>query len=218
MKKSSNQTPTPNWRSTGPCHAGGQFGSPARIPACLSSAIPWLTVRFETSAALAKATYALLAAFPIHEIQPVKSRVVQASLTSFALGLTVLVGATGCKSVKPADPTVKAIKVTERHKMIVGASSIQLPAGIYHPEFTTGQGVYYRAPNPLVTTGLGSDTVEGGGVYLPNSSDPDNRQGAWLDREERLFGFGVQTPTKVFRFREQIPFETLTESTAGSSK
>jgi hypothetical protein len=43
-----------------------------------------------------------------------------------------------------------------------------------------------------------------------------NRQGAWLDREERLLGFGLQTPTKVFRFKEQIPFETLTESTSGS--
>lgn len=152
------------------------------------------------------------------KFNPVESRVVPASLTSFAVGLAVLVGSTGCKSVKPPDPTVKAIKVTERREVIAGASSIQLPSGVYHPEFTTKKGIYYRAPNPLVTTGLGSDTVEGGGIYLPNSSDPDNRQGAWLDREERLFGFGVQTPTKVFRFGERISFETLTESTAGSLK
>jgi hypothetical protein len=140
------------------------------------------------------------------------------AIKSRVLGVALLVGATGCESVKPADPTVNAIKVMESHTMIAGAGSIQLPVGIYRPEFTTRQGVYYRAPNPLVTTGLGSDTVEGGGVYLPNSSDPDNRQGAWLDREERLFGFGVQTPTKVFRFRENIHFETLSESTAGSLK
>ena len=148
----------------------------------------------------------------------IHSRAVRASLTSLALSLGFLLGATGCKSVKPADPSVKAIKLTEQHKVLIGANSILLPAGIYRPDFTSRQGVYYRAPSPLVTTGLGSDTIEGGGVYLPNPSDRDHRLGAWLDREERLFGIGVETPTKVYRFQEQIPFETVTQSTAGVAR
>ena len=126
---------------------------------------------------------------------------------SIALGATVLLGTAGCESVRPADPSLNAIRLTEQHKAFAGAASIQFPAGVYHPDFTTRQGIYYRAPSPLVTTRLGSDTIEGGGVYFPNSSDRDQRQGAWLDREERMFGIGLQTPAKVYRLEKPVPFE-----------
>src|SRR5262245_17263467 len=104
-------------------------------------------------------------------------------LTALVLGLTVLVGVAGCTSVEPPVPsveTIQAIEVREPHKVVAGNNNIQLPAGIYQPDFSTKQGVYYRAPNHLLTSGIGLDTVERGGIYLPNASDPDQRQAVWL--------------------------------------
>src|ERR1041385_3929031 len=94
-------------------------------------------------------------------------------LNSAALGLTVLVGLTGCAG-EPAVTNVEAIQaidVKKPHKVVAGDNSIQLPAGIYQPDFNTKLGVYYRAPNHLLTSGIGLETVERGGIYLPNASD-----------------------------------------------
>jgi hypothetical protein len=144
------------------------------------------------------------------------------SLIYLAPGLTVLVDVAGCASVEPVAPSVQsiqAIKVKDPHQVVAGNNNIRLPAGIYQPDFSTKQGVYYRAPSNLLTSGIGLDTVEPGGIYLPNASDPDQRQAVWLDREEgHIFGLGSQPTKKVLRFKEQIAFERVSKSTADVAK
>jgi hypothetical protein len=143
-------------------------------------------------------------------------------LTSFAVGLTVLVGVVGCASVEPVAPSVQsiqAIEVKEPHQVVAGNNNIRVPGGIYQPDFSTKLGVYYRAPGNLLTSGIGLDTVERGGIYLPNASDPDQRQAVWLDREEsHPFGLGSQPTKKVLRFKEQIAFQRVSKSTAEVGK
>ena len=134
--------------------------------------------------------------------------------TCFSLSMVIA----GCKSVEPASPNLKAIEIKEQHKVVSGVNAIVLPAGIYKPDFTTKRGVYYRARNPLRTSGIGLDTTERGGLYLPNSSDSDHRQGVWIDRYERSTSFAVQSPTQVLRFEEKIPFDVITKSPAGAPK
>jgi hypothetical protein len=142
-------------------------------------------------------------------------------LTSLALGLTVWIGVAGCASepVAPSVQTIQPIEVKEPHQVVAGNDNIRLPAGIYQPDFSTKQGIYYRAPSNLLTSGIGLDTVEHGGIYLPNESDPDRRQAVWFDREEsHLFGLGSQPTKKVLRYKEQIAFERVSKSTADAAK
>lgn len=138
--------------------------------------------------------------------------------TGFWTSFSLLIVIAGCKSVEPASPSLKAIEIKEQHKVVAGVNAIVLPAGIYQPDFTNKHGVYYRARNPLRTSGIGLDTTERGGLYLPNSSDSDHRQGVWIDRYERSTSFAVQSPTQVLRFEEQIPFEAVSQSAGGAAK
>ncbi len=149
--------------------------------------------------------------------RPANSR--QRSIAFWAFfSLLIAIALIGCKSVSPVDPSVKAIQINEPHKVVAGVNAIVLPPGIYRPDFTTKHGVYYRAPSPLTTSGVGLDTAERGGLYLPNSSDSDHRQGVWIDRYERSTSFAVQSPKQVLRFEEHIPFEAVSQSTSGVAK
>ena len=138
--------------------------------------------------------------------------------TGFWTSFSFLIVIAGCKSVQPASPSLKAIEIKKEHKVAAGVNTILLPAGIYQPDFTTKHGVYYRARNPLRTSGIGLDTTERGGLYLPNSSDSDHRQGVWIDRHEISTSFAVQSPEQVLRFEERIPFDVVTKSPAGAAK
>jgi hypothetical protein len=117
----------------------------------------------------------------------------------------------GCKSVQLADSSIKPIVLKETYQRVSkGLNTIQFPAGIYQPDFTTKDGVYYRATTHLATSSLGIHTLMRGGLYIPNSSDSDQRQGAWFDQQEGsggLLTFGMTSPKRTFRFKEPIPFE-----------
>lgn len=113
------------------------------------------------------------------------------------IGLSFLCG---CKSVKLADSSIKPIVLKEQYQRVSkGLNTIHIPAGIYQPDFTTKDGVYYRAPTHLTSHSLGVDIIMNGGLYIPNLSDSDQRQGTWFDQWPH---------TRVFRFKEPIPFET----------
>ena len=140
------------------------------------------------------------------------------SRTGFWTSFSLLIVIAGCKSVEPASPSLKAIEIKQQHRVDAGVNAIVLPAGLYQPDFTTKHGVYYRARNPLRTSGIGLDTTERGGLYLPNSSDSDHRQGVWIDRHEISTSFAVQSPEQVLRFEQQIPFDVVTNSPAGAAK
>jgi hypothetical protein len=143
------------------------------------------------------------------------SAISRASLWS---SFSLLIVIAGCKSVEPASPSLKAIEIKQQHRVDAGVNAIVLPAGLYQPDFTTKHGVYYRARNPLRTSGIGLDTTERGGLYLPNSSDSDHRQGVWIDRHEISTSFAVQSPEQVLRFEQHIPFDVVTNSPAGAVK
>ena len=140
------------------------------------------------------------------------------SRTGFWTSFSLLIVIAGCKDAEPASPSLRAIEIKEQHKVVTGGNAIVLPAGIYQPDFTTKHGVYYRARNPLRTSGIGLDTTEHGGLYLPNSSDSDRRQGIWIDRHEQSTNFAVQSPKDVLRFDERIPFEAVSQPGGGVTK
>ncbi len=122
----------------------------------------------------------------------------------------------GCESVKLADSSIKPIVLTGQYQRVSnGLNTIQFPAGVYEPDFTTKEGVYYRAPTHLGEAALGIHTVMRGGLYIPNSSDSDKRQGAWFDQQESaggLLSFGLSSPKRTFRFKEPILFEIQTNT------
>lgn len=128
------------------------------------------------------------------------------------VGLSVLCG---CKSVQLADSTIKPIVLKDTYQRVSkGLNTIQFPSGVYQPDFTTKDGVYYRASTHLAESALGIHQIMRGGLYIPNSSDSDQRQGAWFDQQESsggLLGFGLSSPTRTFRFKETIPFEVQTQ-------
>jgi len=112
-------------------------------------------------------------------------------------GLIVLCG---CTSVQLADSSIKPIVLKQSYQRVYrgfGLDTIHVPAGIYQPDFTTKDGVYYSAPTHLTSRWLGDTLLITGGLYIPNPSDSDQRQGIWND----------QSKTDVLRFKEPIPFE-----------
>ena len=121
----------------------------------------------------------------------------------------------GCESVKLADSSLKPIVLKETYQRVSkGLNTIQFPSGVYQPDFTTTDGVYYRASTHLAESALGIHQIMRGGLYIPNSSDSDQRQGAWFDQQESsggLLGFGLSSPKRTFRFKEPIPFEVQTQ-------
>ena len=62
--------------------------------------------------------------------------------------LIILVGLSflcGCESVKLADSSIKPIVLKETYQRVSkGLNTIQFPSGVYQPDFTTTDGVYYR--------------------------------------------------------------------------
>jgi len=120
----------------------------------------------------------------------------------------------GCSTIQLADPSIKPIVLKESYKRPfagVYVGGVQIPPGVYLPNFVTKKGVYYRAPSHLIG-GLGNmNTLIRGGLYVPNSSDSDNRHGVWYDNQEAmagLIGYYLTRPESVYRLKEQVPFET----------
>jgi hypothetical protein len=73
--------------------------------------------------------------------------------------LIILVGLSflcGCESVKLADSSIKPIVLKETYQRVSkGLNTIQFPSGVYQPDFTTTDGVYYRASTHLAESALG---------------------------------------------------------------
>jgi hypothetical protein len=126
----------------------------------------------------------------------------------FIIGVCFLCG---CESVQLPDSSIKPIVLKQSYQRVSrGLATIQFPAGVYEPDFTTQDGVYYRAPSHLVDSALGIHTLMRGGLYIPNSSDFDMRQGAWFDQQEGSGGaltFGLSSPKNTYRFENPIPYE-----------
>ena len=122
----------------------------------------------------------------------------------------------GCESVKRANSSIKPIILKDTYTRVSnGLNTIQFPRGVYEPDFTTREGVYYRSPSHLGESALGIHTVMRGGLYIPNSSDSDKSQGAWFDQQESaggLLSFGLSSPKRTFRFKEPISIEIQTNT------
>lgn len=46
--------------------------------------------------------------------------------------------------------------------------TVLVPAGIYEPDFTTDNGIYYRASTHLIVKALGITQLSRGGIFVPN--------------------------------------------------
>jgi len=70
----------------------------------------------------------------------------------FIIGAVLLCG---CESVQLADSSIKPIVLKQSYERKSSLATIQLPAGVYEPDFTTKDGVYYRTSAHLVDSALG---------------------------------------------------------------
>ena len=94
---------------------------------------------------------------------------------------------------------------------------VTFPAGTYIPDFKTKNGVFYRAPSKMVHSAIGGSVkvAKRGGIFIPIPNDKDQRTGVWFDHQEGsggLIGFGLSSPTKVWRLRDQIEFAVQKEN------
>jgi hypothetical protein len=125
------------------------------------------------------------------------------------IGLSVL--CVGCESVQPIAENTPSIviKKPEHRAMNLMGLNVDFPAGVYAPDFQTKEGIYYLAPTMLVWNALGTHRPPRGGLFIPNQSNPDQRQASWLDQEEDavILTAGMSSTTRLFRFSEPIPFE-----------
>lgn len=123
----------------------------------------------------------------------------------------------GCKSVDLVSPDAKAVLLRTQQTATKGPNTIQLPAGVYEPDFQTAEGIYYRAPGHIISKALGISSVMRGGLFIPFESQKDKRQGAWVDHQEGSGGFlvaGLTSNKRILRFKDPIQFE-MVESRAG---
>ena len=120
--------------------------------------------------------------------------------------------AVGCKSVLPIGANTPSIlvKKPEHRAMNLAGLNVDFPAGIYAPDFQTDNGIYYLAPTKLIWNALGTHRPRRGGLFVPHQSSSDQNQAAWLDQEEGsggLLGAGATSTTRLWRFKEVVPFE-----------
>ncbi len=123
--------------------------------------------------------------------------------------------AVGCKSAMPIADGTPSIKLkTREHRSTFVGGSVDLPAGVYVPDFQTDEGVYYSAPTKIIWTAIGGSRPKRGGLFIPHQIiHLDQRHGAWLDQQENSGGFigtGATSITRVFRFDEPVSFEIQT--------
>jgi hypothetical protein len=95
---------------------------------------------------------------------------------------------------------------------------VTFPAGTYMPDFKTKDGVFYRAPSKMVDAAMGGSikVAKRGGIFIPLPEDKDQSLGVWFDNQDGsggLIGFGLSSPTKVWRLRDPIEFATQKDAT-----
>jgi len=95
---------------------------------------------------------------------------------------------------------------------------VTFPPGTYAPDFKTRDGTFYRAPSKMVHAVMGGSikVAKRGGIFIPLPTDKDTRSGVWFDHQEGsggLIGFGLSSPTKVWRLRDPIEYVVLKEAT-----
>jgi hypothetical protein len=94
---------------------------------------------------------------------------------------------------------------------------VTFPAGTYTADFKTKDGVFYRAPSKMVHSVMGGSmkAAKRGGIFIPLPEDKDQRLGVWFDHQEGsggLIGYGLSSPTKVWRLRGSIEYEIQKET------
>jgi len=110
--------------------------------------------------------------------------------------------------VQVLDSTATPI-ILKQAEQRVSAEGFQIlfPAGMYVADFKTKTGTYYRAPDKLSLKTDAETRVAIGGVYVPTTADPDQRQGAWLEEKEAgEFRIKVSGLKRTYRFSEGIAF------------
>jgi hypothetical protein len=131
----------------------------------------------------------------------------------------LLLGCAGCRTasfVKPsmlvnidndAPPLVVKEGVTRVSEV---TNSISLPPGRYrlYAISLTPKGNYYEAPVQLVSP-AGQQFIYGG-LFVPDTSESDQRQAAWFELEERRHNPACWLPpavSRLFPFEEPVAFE-----------
>src|SRR4051794_18576982 len=90
-------------------------------------------------------------------------------MKSVLLLAAVCLSLCGCASVQLVDDNAPSIVLKEKQtRNLVGLGSVSVPAGVYAPDFTANNGIYYRAPTHIVFKSMGMSNVERGGIFIPN--------------------------------------------------
>jgi hypothetical protein len=56
------------------------------------------------------------------------------------------------------------------------AGTVSVPAGIYKPDFEASNGIYYHAPTHLIVRILGLNSVQRGGIFIPNQPTEEQKE------------------------------------------
>jgi hypothetical protein len=135
----------------------------------------------------------------------------------FAQLLTLLAGcATTLQVIDTNVPRLVLDKAQQGHFYITDV--VTFPAGTYTPDFKTKDGIFYRAPSKMVHAVMGGSikAARRGGIFIPFPEDNDQRLGVWFDHQEGsggLIGYGLSSPTKVWRLRDPMEYATQKDST-----
>ena len=132
---------------------------------------------------------------------------------------SLLLLATGCATtlqvVDTNFPPLVLDKAQQGHFYMTDV--VTFPAGTYTPDFKTKDGIYFRAPSKMIHSVMGGSmkNARRGGIFVPTSEDKDRRLGVWFDHQEGsggLIGFGLSSPTKIWRLRDPIEYTPQMES------
>ena len=110
------------------------------------------------------------------------------TLLKTAALLLVLSCVVACTTVTPAAKSDRAVVVKETEKRTCyGFVTAQIPAGKYEPGYRTKDGVFYICPTKII---WGYNPTNGG-IFIPDSTNKDQRQAVWLSDlgSTRLFKF-----------------------------
>ena len=132
-------------------------------------------------------------------------------LPVWLLALTLVVS--GCKSVQPIadnEPSI-FIQKTEHRKTGMGGS-VDLPKGVYVPDFQTDKGIYYLAPTKIILGALGMHRPVRGGLFVPHKKNPDQRQAMWQDQQENsgLLTAGASSTTRIWHLDSPVNYQIQT--------